>query len=356
MIDEVLARVRKGNILKNSEIIYLLSRRDQASLEKIFAQARAVREKNFGGKIFSYGFVYFSTYCRNDCAFCLYRRSHTSLPRYRKSDREILEASRLLAASGVNLIDLTMGEDAGYLENSERLAALTAAVKSASGLPVMVSPGLPDDRMIDALRAAGADWLALYQETHRRELFAKRRLGQSFDARMQAKQRAAAAGLLIEEGIMAGFGETLRDHAESFVQMRALGAMQVRSMTFVPQKGTPMQGVKAADNIMELLDIAVMRLLFPDRLIPASLDVEGLSGLEKRLLAGANVITSLIPPDEGLAGVSQWEKDIKEGGRTRWSVTPVVEKCGLKMASSEEYRVWMESAKEKQAQALLAVI
>lgn len=48
-----------------------------------------------------------------------------------------------------------------------------------------------------------------------------------------------------------------------------------------------------------------MRLLFPDKLIPASLDVDGISGLELRLMAGANVVTSIIPPNEGLAGVAQ---------------------------------------------------
>ena len=62
--------------------------------------------------------------------------------------------------------------------------------------------------------------------------------------------------------------------------------------------------------------IAVMRLAMPDRLIPASLDVEGIAGLEARLEAGANVVTSIVPPQSGLAGVSQAELDIDAGLRT----------------------------------------
>ena len=40
-----------------------------------------------------------------------------------------------------------------------------------SGLPVMVSPGVVPHEVLAGLRARGADWYALYQETHSRELY-----------------------------------------------------------------------------------------------------------------------------------------------------------------------------------------
>lgn len=52
--------------------------RDDAAL--VFAAAREVRERHFGDRIFLYGFVYFSTWCRNDCTFCLYRRGNRESP------------------------------------------------------------------------------------------------------------------------------------------------------------------------------------------------------------------------------------------------------------------------------------
>jgi len=84
-----------------------------------------------------------------------------------------------------------------------------------------------------------------------------------------------------------------------------------------------------------------MRLVFPDKLIPASLDVEGIQGLKERLDAGANVVTSIIPPEAGLAGVSQSTLDICEGYRTVPGVTPVLEECGLTPATLAEYRDWL---------------
>jgi methylornithine synthase len=95
-----------------------------------------------------------------------------------------------------------------------------------------------------------------------------------------------------------------------------------------------------------MLISAVMRLLLPDRLIPASLDVDGLAGLKKRLDAGANVVTSIVPPGEGLAGVAQHTLDIEEGRRTIASVLQVLETCGLQSASQEKYLAWIRSRQE----------
>jgi methylornithine synthase len=99
------------------------------------------------------------------------------------------------------------------------------------------------------------------------------------------------------------------------------------------------------DPSRELAAIAVLRLALPDRLIPASLDVAGLDGLERRLAAGANVVTSLIPPGQGLAGVAQSALDIEEGRRTVKEVREVLERCALAPASREEYLDWLEARK-----------
>ena len=94
-------------------IIDLLETDNERAAAELFEEARKVREKQFGNRIFLYGFVYFTTWCRNNCAFCYYRKEN-DIDRYRKSPEEVLELSRSLAESGVHLIDLTMGEDLMY--------------------------------------------------------------------------------------------------------------------------------------------------------------------------------------------------------------------------------------------------
>ena len=130
-----------------------------------------------------------------------------------------------------------------------------------------------------------------------------------------------------------GVGETSEDIANSIEIKHTLKADQVRAMNFVPQKNTPMSNHPPPDPLKELLIIALMRLVFPQKLIPATLDVEGLAGLKRRLEAGANVVTSIVPPQQGLAGVAQSILDIDNAHRTTGSVLPILEDCGLKLAA-----------------------
>lgn len=343
-LERVLSKSQNGEFLTRKEIRFLLDLRDQGDLARLFQTAREMRRRHFGEAIFLYGFVYFSTWCRNDCIFCLYRKSNPLAKRYRKDENEIIELAGRLAESGVHLIDLTMGEDPFFYPNgqgADGLADLVKAVKAQTGLPLMISPGVIPRETLRALSRVGVDWYACYQETHNRKLFRQLRPGQDYDERLATKIEARQMGLLIEEGILTGAGDSSDDIVTSIGVMKTLGAHQIRVMTFVPQKGTPMEKVPAPSPRRELVIIALMRLLFPDRLIPASLDVGGISGLQDRLLAGANVVTSLIPPHTGLVGVSQSYLDIEEGYRTVRGVVAVLEKIGLKMATRDEYSRWV---------------
>ncbi|MEL7568117.1 MAG: methylornithine synthase PylB [Dehalobacterium sp.] len=349
-LEVILDKAYRKEFLSKEEIIFLLSQREDEEVNQIFYTARKIRKKFFDDKIFLYGFVYFSTYCRNNCTFCLYRKANHFLERYRKSKAEILETAASLAESGVHLLDLTMGEDPEFLADDPhgvgKLLKMVEEVKKVSGLPLMISPGVVPVSFLKDSQSAGINWYALYQETHNRDLYGKLRLGQSYDERWQTKTSAHQIGMLVEEGLLTGIGDTMADVADSMAAMRELGAEQVRVMSFVPQKETPMADWVSPSRIHELLIIAVMRLLFPDRLIPASLDVDGIKGLKERLNAGANVVTSIIPPEAGLAGVSNSSLDIEDGNRTVKRVTQVLGEIGLTPAAAAEYQNWVKRRQE----------
>lgn len=324
--------------MNKDEIIRLLETDDPDRIEALFSKARKAREELFSNKIFLYGFVYFSTWCRNNCNFCYYRKSN-KIERYRKEPEEIISIAERLAESGVNLIDLTMGEDLIYhQENFSTIFDLINKIRHNTGLPVMISPGVVEDKYIDGFARLGTEFYALYQETHNRELFSRLRIGQDYDERMHAKLHAKDKGMLIEEGILTGVGESLSDIADSILEMGKIGAHQIRVMSFVPQAGSPMETVEKADSLLELKIIAIMRLMYPGSLIPASLDIDGIKGLEDRINAGANVITSIIPPRSGLMGVAQSSMDVDEGGRTVEEASAILKTMGLEPASAGEYK------------------
>lgn len=349
-LEQILYRADYEITLSKKDILYLLGLKKPEEIIQVFRIAKKLRWKHFEDKIFMYGFVYFSTHCRNDCAFCLYRKSNQALSRYRKSEEEILDTACELAESGVHLLDLTMGEDPEYLQHGqdgvEKLCSIIEKVKKNTGLPLMISCGVVTERLMKKFKNLGVNWYALYQETHTRELYTKLRLNQDYDERIKAKETAHKIGMLIEEGLLTGIGDTDSDVVNSLLNMENLRAEQVRVMSFVPQEKTPMEKWESPARIRELLIIAVMRIMFPDRLIPASLDVDGISGLKQRLDAGANVVTSIIPPKAGLAGVSNSALDIEDGNRTVKRVTEILKELGLAPASVFEYINWVNKRQQ----------
>ena len=142
-----------------------------------------------------------------------------------------------------------MGEDPVLFnatgDGFEQLLDLVVSLRKTTGLPVMVSPGVMSSIQLERLAEAGASWYACYQETHNRRLFEELRPQQNFDIRMTAKINAHSNGLLIEEGLLCGVDETLDDIAHSLMAMKKLRADQIRSMTFIPQPGTPMADRKS---------------------------------------------------------------------------------------------------------------
>ena len=345
-LKKILEKAQQREHLSESDMKWILGLSEPDEIQEVFKAARKLRKKYFGNRVFLYGFLYFSTYCRNSCEFCLYRKNNSAAIRYRKSPDQIIESSQHLSESGIHLIDLTMGEDPQIFQAGDQgfelLLDTIRSVKQNTNLPIMISAGVLGEAVLDKLSEAGAIWYACYQETHNRALYQKLRTKQDYDIRINSKLRAKERGLLIEEGLLVGVGETMADIADSLFVMRKLRADQVRAMSFVPQKGTPMEYFPPPNPSKELLIIALMRLVFPECLIPASLDVGGHAELHQKLEAGANVVTSLIPPGQGLAGVAQCDLGIEDGKRTVAAIQSILRESGLEPASRKEYHSWLK--------------
>ena len=343
----ILGNAVDGNIPSIEEVNYLSELSSIEDNLAIFNTARIIRERNFGKKIFLYGFVYFSTYCRNNCSFCYYRKTSDIPPRYRKNLDDVMDAVGCLEKSGIHLIDLTMGEDPEICEEKSYapLIEMCKTIKETYKLPIMVSPGVVPESFLKEVSRIGVDWLALYQETHNRKLFSKLRLGQSFDERVNARVTALKEGLLVEDGVLLGVGESQQDIVNSIFEMKKLGVQQVRAMGLTPQEGTPLANLSSPPILDEMRTIALMRLVHQDRLIPASYDVDGMKGLELRLIAGANVVTSIIPPEMGLHGVAQSSLNIDNCMRTIQGISPYLNRLGLEPSSRKAYCDWINKEK-----------
>jgi len=350
-IKRILSNALQGIPPNKKEALHLTRSRSIEDTFALFTTASKVNAIHFGNQVFLYGFLYFSTHCRRMCSFCFYRKANTLSPRYRKDPEEVAEMARMLENSGVHLVDLTMGEDP-MIHTGKRydlLVKLVKTVRDRVSISIMISPGVLPRRVLRSLKAAGADWYALYQETHNKTLFPTLRLGQAYEDRIKAKIDARKEGLLIEDGILLGVGESNQDRVDSIFAMSRLGVSQVRAMGFIPQPGSPMEQHESPPIIDEMKTMAVMRLVHQDRLMPASLDIDGLKGLQLRLASGPNVVTSIIPPNSGLLGVAQAHLGVDEGLRSVEGVKPSIEQLGMQIAPKKSYLRWVQEEKEVQS-------
>ncbi len=352
-IGEITDKLVRGESASDAELAALMTAKGD-DRETIFAAARSVRDKVFGNKTYLSGFMYFSTYCRNDCTFCYFRKSN-SIDRYRKSTDEVVDLSFKIRDAGINIVDLTMGEDPMLINNDyQGVVDIVDRIRERNDVPIMVSPGVVPQNIFPKFAEAGADIVAVYQETYNRKLFSERRIGQDFDIRRNQKIWAMDAGMLSEDGIMVGIGESIQDRVDALRNMIQIGCDQGRAMTFVPQAGTPMENSATVDTVDELLFMATLRLVKHDIMIPATLDVEGVAGMKTRLNAGASLITSIIPPHEDLAGVAQSCMDIDDGSRNVNHVIELLEEMGRRPATTAECRRMFDERKRRVVQSRLS--
>ena len=86
--------------------------------------------------------------------------------------------------------------------------------------------------------------------------------------------------------------------------MGKINANQVRVMSFIPQKGTPMENIKTPDRNMELKIIAILPF---DVSVCADSSIFGCGRdqqFKNRIAPGQMLVTSIIPPKEGLMGAA----------------------------------------------------
>jgi len=335
-LDGLGEKVIEGFRLSDNDLKVLLSLESEEELEKLYYAARKVRNHYFGNRVFLNCFIYFSTHCKNLCTFCYYNCKN-KIRRYRLTKEEVKETCRALKGAGFHMIDLTMGEDPHFYEDPTRFVELVQIVKEELGLPIMISPGVIDNTTLLKAREKGANFFALYQETYDLELYRKLRVGQSFYGRVNARSFAKDHGYCIEDGILTGVGNDIESTVSSLKGMKANDPDMVRVMTFLPQEGTPLSGFTDKSNLSELKILAILRLMFPKCLIPASLDLEGIDGMVPRLNSGANIVTSILPFDSRLEGVANYDRGFKERDRNIQSVINRLESIGMKPAQQAEF-------------------
>ncbi|MCQ2381064.1 MAG: [FeFe] hydrogenase H-cluster radical SAM maturase HydE [Acidaminococcaceae bacterium] len=267
--------------------------------EKLRRRALALRRKIYGNKIFVRGLIEFTNYCKNNCYYCGIRCGNNKAVRYRLTQQEILDCCHKGYDLGFRTFVLQGGEDRYF--SDEVLVPVVAEIRQTfPDVAITLSVGERSEESYQRLFQAGADRYLLRHETADEEHFAKLHPPQQ-----QLSTRIACLNVLKKIGYVVGSGFMVGSPyqtADTLVKdIRFLQALQPEMIgigPFIKHKDTPFNDMANGDLQLTLRLLAILRILFPYALIPATTALATLAdnGRELGMQYGANVLMPNLSP------------------------------------------------------------
>jgi biotin synthase len=267
--------------------------------EYLFERARFTAQKIYGKNIYMRGLIEFTNYCKNDCLYCGLRASNNKADRYRLNKAQILDCCETGHALGFRTFVLQGGEDTHYTD--DLLVEIVSEIRA--GYPdcaITLSIGERSYESYERLRKAGADRYLLRHETANDEHYASLHPASMSSAnRKQCLYNLKKLGYQAGCGFMVGSPNQTFDHlVDDLLFIKELKPHMVGIGPFIPHSDTPFKGRQAGDLRLTLNLLAILRLMQPNLLLPATtaLGTLDLQGRELGVLAGANVVMPNLSP------------------------------------------------------------
>jgi len=292
------------DLIDKLETTQTLSREEFAQVlacddDYLFERARAKAQEVYGKKIFMRGLIEFTSYCKNDCYYCGLRAGNAQAQRYRLSKEQILDCCTRGYPLGFRTFVLQGGEDPYFTDTM--LAEIVSEIKTAyPDCAITLSIGERSNESYRRLFEAGADRYLLRHETanagHYETLH---------PAKMSCANRKKCLHDLKKIGFQTGCGfmvgspnQTMEHIVDDLMFIKELQPHMAGVGPFIPHCDTPYKDKKAGDLRLTLNILAILRLMCPSLLIPATTALGTLDGRGRELgiLAGANVVMPNLSP------------------------------------------------------------
>jgi biotin synthase len=267
--------------------------------QELFKKADAVRREYYGTDVYIRGLIEFTNYCRNNCYYCGIRKDNYQVERYRLTKEEILSCCAEGYELGFRTYVLQGGEDPYY--SDDLLCEIISQIKKLYGdCAVTLSIGEKPYDSYKLYREAGADRYLLRHETadaeHYRLLHPE---SMSLENRKKCLWNLKELGYQTGSGFMVGSPFQTTSHLiEDLRFLQELQPDMIGIGPYITHNGTPFRDHKSGDLRVCLRLIAVLRLMFPNALLPATTALGTIDpmGRELGLSAGANVVMPNLSP------------------------------------------------------------
>ncbi|MDR0878221.1 MAG: [FeFe] hydrogenase H-cluster radical SAM maturase HydE [Treponema sp.] len=283
----------------DAELLHYITTEETGVAEKLFAEARKVREEYYRTDVYFRGLIEFTNYCKNDCFYCGIRAGNQSIERYRLTLEQILNSCRVGDLLGYQTFVLQGGEDPYFTD--ERILEIVENIrKTYPDHAITLSIGERSRESYEAFFRAGANRYLLRHETANEEHYQKMHpRSMSLQNRKQCLYDLKDIGYQVGAGFMVGTPfQTQENLLEDLRFIEELQPHMVGIGPFIPQASTPFGSYPQGSFEQTLRMVALTRLLLPRALIPATTALGTISpeGRERGLMAGANVVMPNLSP------------------------------------------------------------
>jgi biotin synthase len=269
--------------------------------QELFHRADKRRREFYGTDVYLRGLIELTNSCKNDCFYCGIRRSNSILDRYRLSLDEILNCCKTGYELGYRTFVLQGGEDPFF--NDDRTVEIVSTIrKHYQDCAITLSLGEHSRESYQKFFDAGANRYLLRHETANADHYAKLHpASMSLDRRKECLWQLKEIGFQVGSGFMVG--SPFQTTACLIADLRFLQQLKPAMIgigPFIAHRETPLSIYLNGSFILTLRLIAILRLMFPYALIPATTALGTIDplGRERGLQAGANVVMPNLSPIE----------------------------------------------------------
>lgn len=281
------------------DILAEILEKPEEEMKPLYEAASEVAKEVYGNRIFVRGLIEFTNICKNNCYYCGIRRGNNKVERYRLTEEEILSCCKNGYELGFRTFVLQGGEDDYY--SDEKICELLKKIKNAyPECAITLSIGEKSRESYQAYFDAGADRYLLRHETANEEHYKKLHPEElSLSYRKQCLWNLKEIGYQVGCGFMVGSPyQTVDTLYEDLCFIQELEPQMVGIGPFIPHKDTPFAKETAGTLEKTLRLLAILRLLRPQLLLPATTALGTIHprGRELGICAGANVVMPNLSP------------------------------------------------------------
>ena len=268
-MDKIIEQLGKDRDLPDKELLTLIE--NDKYEQELFSKADSVRREYYGTDVYIRGLIEFTNYCKNNCFYCGIRAGNQNVERYRLNKEEILSCCKNGYELGFRTFVLQGGED-NFFSDDLMCEIITAIKTQHPDCAITLSIG---EKSYDTYKAwfdVGADRYLLRHETANTEHYALLHpAGMNLENRKKCLWALKEIGYQVGSGFMVGSPhQTTAMLIEDLRFLQTLQPDMIGIGPYISHQYTPFGNFQSGSLNLCLRLIAILRLMFPYSLIPAT--------------------------------------------------------------------------------------